>query len=197
MTTKTRAAPATDQIGTELANSVIGVFETHTQAERAVKELQKSGFDMHKLSILGKGYHSEEHPVGFYTTGDRMKSWGGIGAFWGGLWGVLLGGAFFWVPGVGPLAVAGPLVHLLVSGLEGAALFGGLGAVGAALAGLGVPKRSIVKYETELKANKYLVIVHGLPHEVAGARTILQQTAAVETELVTTGAGAPQEAATS
>ena len=71
--------------------AVVGVYDTHTAAENAVKELQKAGFDMKRLSIVGKDYHTEEHVVGYYNTGDRMKAWGKIGAFWGGLWGLLLG----------------------------------------------------------------------------------------------------------
>lgn len=169
--------------GVQWQHSIIATFDTHSRAESAVKELERSGFDMRQLSIVGKGYHSEEHPVGFYTTGDRMLSWGGVGAFWGGLWGLLIGAAFFWIPGVGAIAAAGPFVHMLVAGLEGAAVVGGVGVVGAALAGLGVPKRSIVKYERQLKANKYLLIAHGRADEVEAAREILDQTAATETEL--------------
>lgn len=165
-------------------NAVVAVFDTHIQAEDAIKELQRSGFDMKKLSIIGKGYHSEEHPVGFYTTGDRIKSWGGFGAFWGGLWGFLIGAAFFWIPGIGPIAAAGPIVHALVGTLEGAAIVGGLSAVGAALAGLGVPKNSVVKYEQQLRADKYLVIAHGSADEVRQAHGILEQWNAVETEVM-------------
>ena len=69
-------------------NSVVGIYNTHTEAEAAVKELQKSGFDMKKLSVVGKDYHTEENVVGFYNTGDRMKFWGKLGAFWGGACGV-------------------------------------------------------------------------------------------------------------
>ena len=88
-------------------SAVIAVYGTHSEAEQAIKKLQRSGFDMKQLSILGKGYHSEERPYGFYTTGDRMKTWGGLGAFWGSLWGLLFGAAFFWLPGIGPVAAAG------------------------------------------------------------------------------------------
>ncbi len=91
-------------------NALVAVFENHTGAEKAVKELQKSGFDMKKLSIVGKHYHTEEHGVGYYSTGERMKYWGKLGAFWGGLWGFFFGAAFFFVPGIGPIVVAGPLV---------------------------------------------------------------------------------------
>ncbi len=163
-------------------SAVVATFDTHLQAEQGVKELQKSGFDMNKLSIIGRGYHSEEHPLGFYTSGDRIRTWGGIGAFWGGLWGILFGAAFFWVPGFGPLAVAGPIVGMLAGGLEGAAVVGGASALVAALMSLGLPKRSAIKYETLLKADKYLVIAHGSAEEVDNAREILQRAHALETE---------------
>jgi hypothetical protein len=35
---------------------------------------------------VGKEYHTEEQVVGHYNTGDRMKYWGKMGAFWGGIW---------------------------------------------------------------------------------------------------------------
>jgi hypothetical protein len=84
-------------------HSVIGVYDSRGAAESAVREIEKGGFDIKRLSIIGKGYQTDDRPMGFYTTGDRMKSWGGFGAFWGGLWGILFGGAFFWVPGLGVL----------------------------------------------------------------------------------------------
>src|ERR1035441_4807609 len=131
-------------------NSVVAVYETHGQAEEAVKELQRSGCDMKRLSIVGKDYHTDENVVGYYNAGDRMKYWGKQGAFWGGLWGMLFGSAFFFIPGIGPLVVAGPLVSWIVGALEGAAVVGGLSALGAGLYSLGIPKDSILRYETAL-----------------------------------------------
>jgi len=162
-------------------HSVIGVFDTHQATEAAVRELQRSGFDMTRLSIIGKGYQTEERPMGFYTTGDRVKTWGGIGAFWGGLWGLLLGAAFVWVPGFGPLAIAGPIVHTLVGALEGAAVVGGLSAAGAALVSLGLPKEQAIKYERDLAADRYLLFVHGSKEDAEAARAMLSQVEAVET----------------
>src|SRR5580704_1440316 len=95
-------------------DSVVAIYETHSQAEAALKKLQRAGCDMRRMSIVGKDYHTEEHAVGYYTTGDRMKYWGKQGAFWGGIWGMLLWSAFFWVPGVGQVLVAGPLVMWIV-----------------------------------------------------------------------------------
>jgi len=157
-------------------NAVVGIYSTHTEAEAAVKERQKSGFDMKKLSVVGKDYHTEENVVGFYNAGDRMKYWGKLGAFWGGLWAILFGSAFFVIPGLGQLVVLGPLVMIIVGALEGALVTGGLTALGAGLYSIGIPKDSIIKYETALKSDKFLVIAHGSAGDVARAKSILEST---------------------
>ena len=157
------------------ANAVVAVYESHSAAEDAVRELQKSGFDMKKLSVVGKDYHTDEQVVGYYNAGDRMKYWGKWGAFWGGSWGLLFGAAFFWVPAIGPVLVGGPLVAWIVAGLEDAAVVGGLSAIGAGLFSIGIPKDSIVTYETAIKAGQYLVVAHGTSAEAAEARTILSR----------------------
>jgi len=160
---------------TELS-AVVALYNTHKEAEEAVRELQKSGFDMQKLSIVGKDYYTEEEVVGYYTTGDRMKAWGKKGAFWGGLWGLLFGSAFFVIPGIGPLLAAGPLVGWIVGALEGAAVVGGLSALGAGLCSLGIPKDSVIEYETEIKAGKFVVITHGSFDEVSKAQAAFAAT---------------------
>ena len=165
----------------EKKDSSVYVFNTHVEAEEAIQSLNRSGFDVKKLSLVGKGYHSEEHPVGFYTVGDRIKTWGGIGAFWGGIWGLLLAPAIFFLPGLGLMAMAGPVVSVLVGALEGAVVVGGLSALGAALTEIGVPKDQVIKYETALKADKYVLMVHGSDEEVAKARSVLEGSKAWET----------------
>ncbi|MEQ9409807.1 MAG: general stress protein [Fuerstiella sp.] len=92
--------------------SAVAVFHTHPKAEEAVRELQKSGFDMTQLSIVGRDYHTDEHVVGYYNAGDRMKYWGKTGAIWGGFWSMLFGSAFFAIPGVGSVLVAGFCANL-------------------------------------------------------------------------------------
>ena len=158
-------------------NSVIAIYPSHASAEAAVKELQLSGFEMKQLSIIGQDLHTEEHVVGYYNLDDRMKAWGRTGAFWGGLWGMLFGSAFFMVPGLGPLLVAGPLVGWIVSALEGAAVVGGLSIVGAALYNLGIPKDSIVRYETALRTGHFMLLAHGTRFDTVLAREILGRTA--------------------
>jgi uncharacterized membrane protein len=151
----------------------VAVYPSHELAEKAIGKLQKAGYSMSKLSIIGKDYHTDENVVGYFNTGDRMKKWGGQGAFWGGLWGLLFGSAFFIIPGVGPLLIAGPFVASLIAGLEGAVVVGGLSALGAALVSVGIPKDSVIQYETEIKAGKFVLIAHGTPDEVADAKETL------------------------
>jgi hypothetical protein len=162
-------------------SAVVGIYNSHTDAEASIKELQRSGFDMTKLSIVGKDYHTEEHVIGYYNAGDRMKLWGKRGAFWGGFWGLLFGSALFVVPGIGPLIVFGPLVTWIVAGLEGAVVVGGLSALGAGLYSIGIPQNSIVQYEAALKSDKFLVIAHGTADEVARAKSIIETTGAAQT----------------
>jgi hypothetical protein len=164
-------------------NAAVGIYETHSQAESAVKELQRSGVDMKKLSIVGKDYHTEEQVVGYYNTGERMKYWGKLGAVWGGIWGMLFGSAAFTIPGVGAVLVAGPLVAWIVGALESAVVMGGLGVIGGGLFSIGIPKDSVVKYETAIGSDKFLVVAHGTSDEVAKAKDIMHTTQAMEVEV--------------
>lgn len=157
-------------------NAVIAVYATHSEADNAVKQLQRAGFDMKKLSVVGKDVHTDDRVVGYYNASDRMKYWGKMGGFWGGLWGLLVGAAFFWVPGVGPLLVAGPLTAWIVGALEGAVVVGGLSAIGAGLYSIGIPKDSVLKYETAIKTDKFLLVAHGTAEEAAKAKDILSAT---------------------
>jgi hypothetical protein len=164
------------------ANSVVAVYNSHTDAEKAVAALSAASFDIKKVSIVGKDYHTEENVVGYYTAGDRMKSWGGMGAFWGGIWGLLFGAGFFLIPGIGPVLVAGPFLAALVGALESAAIVGGLSAVAGGLVSLGIPKESAVKYEAEIKADKFVLVVHGTNEELERARTLLAATSPANLE---------------
>jgi uncharacterized membrane protein len=163
--------------------SVVGIFKSHSLAEEAIRELNRSGVDIKKMSIVGKDQHTDEHVVGYYNTGNRMKYWGKLGAFWGGLWGMLFGAGFFWVPGIGPLVVAGPLVATIIGAIEGATVVGGFSALGAALFSIGIPKDSIIKYETALKSGRFVLVFHGTAEEVEKTQKILERADAAETAL--------------
>jgi uncharacterized membrane protein len=157
-------------------NAVVAIYNTHTEAEAAIKELRRAGFNITNLSIVGKEYHTDEHVVGYYNTGDRMKYWGKLGALWGSIWGLLLGAGFFAIPGIGPVLIAGPLLGWVLGALEGAVVTGGMTAIGAALYSVGIPKDSVLKYEMALKSNKFILVAHSTEDEAVQARMILHTT---------------------
>ena len=151
----------------------VAIYDLHAQAEAAVVALQRAGFDMKKISIIGRDYHTEEHVVGFLNAGDRAKIFGRLGAFWGGLMGILFGSAMLFIPVVGHVIILGPLAAALFGGLEGAVLVGGASALAGALTAVGFPKDSVLRYETALKADKFMIVVHGDGRAITRARVLL------------------------
>lgn len=150
----------------------VAVFSTHDLAEAAVKRLNDAGYDMRNLSIIGQDYQTEERPIGFFNTEDRMWSWGKNGAFWGTIWGLMFGSAFMILPGIGHVMFAG----YIIGALQGAFIGGSFGIIGGALASLGVPENTLVEYETALKAGSFLVLAHGTEAEVQRAKALLGST---------------------
>ncbi|MGV3492004.1 MAG: general stress protein [Devosia sp.] len=165
----------------------VATFENHDAAEAAVKQLIAAGFAANTLSVVGKGYHTEDKVAGFYNTGDRVKFWGKQGAAWGALWGALFGGLFITVPVTGPVLFLGYLGAVALSAVETAVVVGAAGAIGGAIASIGIPKDSVLNYESVIKADGFIVMAHGDADTVAKARTLLQATAKsveIHTDLV-------------
>jgi hypothetical protein len=157
--------------GVAESSALIAAYNSYVRTESAVKELQNSGFDMNKLSIVGNDHHTEEHLVGYYNDGKRH--WGKLAIFWSGL---LFGAVFFVVPDRGPVLVAGPLVSWIIAALEGAPVADGVSAIGAGLCSIGIPEENVLKYETALRASQFLLLAHGTAEEIAKARSILART---------------------
>ena len=66
--------------------------------------------------------------------------------------------------------------------METAIVVGGLSALAGGLVSLGVPKESAVRYEAEIKADKFVLVVHGAAEELERARIVLADTAPVSVE---------------
>ena len=179
--------------------TVVAVYATHDAAEVALRKVAENGLDMKHFSIVGRGYHTEEKALGFYSTGDRVQFWGSRGAYWGGLWGLLFGGMMLTIPAVGPVMVVGSLaaaVFAAVTGaIEGAVVVGGLGALGAALFSIGIPEHSVIQYEQALKGDQFLVMGHGSLSEMERAGELLKQTGPVQFDLHAGAQGSAARAA--
>ena len=115
---------------------------------------------MKNLSVVGKGYQTDEKVVGFYNEGDRIKFWGKRGAFWGGLWGMFFGGLFLTIPVVGRCIVLGYLASMAI--YRNRECYRGWGAKRARCSALSrVPKDSVIQYETAVKTDHFVVMAHG------------------------------------
>ena len=161
-------------------SSVIGIYAHIDKAEEAVRQLGQGGFPIQHVSIIAKDLGTEKKIHGFVTSCDVARGAARTGAWVGGIFGLLVGAAFLWVPGVGPLIVAGSLASAMLGGVEGAVAGAATAGVFGWLASLGISKQHILKYEESVKAGKYLVIAHGTPEEAEKARAILAQTGATE-----------------
>ncbi|MDR3690766.1 MAG: hypothetical protein P4L46_15420 [Fimbriimonas sp.] len=166
----------------QLTDHTVAVFASHEEADAAIKALTDAGHDIRHLSVIGQDYATEARPIGFVNTGDRIVSWGKLGAFWGSLWGLFLGSAMLFIPGLGYVMFAG----WLVAALEGAAIGVSVGALAGALISLGIPDNSVVKYEWAVRDGHFLLIVHGGEEEAIRAKQILDQTSASNVSSFTT-----------
>jgi hypothetical protein len=153
--------------------TTIALFPDYLQTEAGVHALKQGGFDLRKLSIIGKNYHKEEHVTGVIDRGDGARYWGRFGALWASLCGVLGGSALLLFPGVGQVVILGPLVNAVLVGDSAGALAG-------ALKSLGLPRESVERYDSAIRAGRFAVMAQGSPAEAATARRLLQATGAVE-----------------
>ena len=154
-------------------NATVSVYQSPSEACSAIRRLQKSGFDLKRLSVVARERHDEGQVTGYYLSGDRIKCWGDQGPMWDAVWGLLSGWALFTFPESGPVLVAGPLSGWILAGLENAAILDGFSGIGAGLYSIGIERDGIPKYEAYLKAGKCLVLAHGTAEEVARARATM------------------------
>jgi hypothetical protein len=122
---------------------VIGMYDSMSKAEEAVYKLDRGGFPTKQVSIVAQHLQSERRVNGYVTVSDAGQTGAMTGAWLGGLLGLLTGAAFIWIPGCGPLIVAGHLASVLlplVGGIDGAISGAGWGGALGILVGVGVSK---------------------------------------------------------
>jgi hypothetical protein len=169
---------------TESQATVIAVYPDHASAEDAVRRLQKDGIPMQNVSIIGKDFQAVEKPLGFVTTGSVAKEGAKVGAWAGGIFALLVGAAFLILPGVGPVVAFGPLSVALLGGVEGALAGAAFGGLTGALVGLGVSGDKAIRYESQVKAGKFLVTLQGDGPQIERAKSLLTAGKAETTEVV-------------
>ena len=148
---------------------LMAFFQDEAKAKTALDDVLEADMTMDHISILGPASSSGDDPVGVYHSkaGERMASWGKMGAFWGGILGAVTGAmGLFLIPGIGPLIVAGPIAEALVGAVGGAGLASGVmagaGAIsqlGVAIHRMGIPHDRINKFNDLIESGHYLLMV--------------------------------------
>ena len=156
--------------------SVVGIYESTDQAEKAVQQLDQGGFPINQISIVGKNLQSEKKINGFLTKDDAAKSAARVGAWTGCIFGLLAGAASLWVPSVGRVIVAGPLAAGIPRSLEGAAAGGASAGLLGMLLGWGISKKHVLEYLRNVKAGEYVLVCYGSAVQVKKANAILKTT---------------------
>ncbi len=152
-------------------DTVVGVFDDPTQAQRAVNDLRAAGYTNKQIGVVS---HNSDGSTNA-TDGDAASDAGegatvgavtglGVGALWG--LGILAG----ILPGIGPAIAGGTLGVLMSSAAAGAAVAG----LGGALMGLGLSDDDAAYYESEFKAGRTIVTVHGNPNDTQAEKILSQ-----------------------
>jgi hypothetical protein len=166
--------------------SVVATYLSHYDAEAAVRRLSDAGLPINHISIIGRNFETREDIQGFYRPADAALQGAGQGAWFGGLFGLVLGAfGFFVIPVVGPLLILGPFAGMIAGALGGA----GVGALINGLMALGIPREQAIKYQERLQAGEFLVVVHGSADEAVKAHEVLEGTA--QTHLQAHGPASP------
>ena len=160
--------------------AVVASYRNHTDAEEAVRRLSAGGLPINQISIIGRNFETHEDIQGFYRPADAALEGAEQGAWFGGIFGLMLGAmGFFILPVVGGLMIIGPLAGLVAGAIGGA----GVGALINGLVMMGIPQDQALKYQERLQAGEFLVVLHGSESETARAHEILHGT--TETHLQT------------
>jgi hypothetical protein len=177
-TSPTDKAKTQSQTAVPISDSIVAIYKTHPEAEEAVRELERAGIPLRKISIIGRDFQLREDMQGYYRPSDAAKEGAGFGAWFGGLFGLLMGFGLFVFPVAGTLVVLGPLAGLIAGAIGGA----GVGALVNALLALGMSKEQALKYQARLQAGEFLVSVVGTPEEIERAAEIIDHTNNIEAQ---------------
>jgi len=144
-------------------DSVVAICHGDEKAWQAVRKMQQSGFGIHNLSVVGNSAPAGMDQPGNYNAGDWIKKWG-----------FPSDATLYSISDIEPLALGGPLVSAIAEGQEASAVDAEFSALGAGLWRCGIPKDNVPHYETAVKSDNYLVIVHCTPDEVMRAKEIFE-----------------------
>jgi uncharacterized membrane protein len=156
--------------------NTVALFADSLGMQAALRALREAGFDMGKLSVIGKNQHQEVSVTGMVVSGNGTQYWGRFGALAGSLWRPRGGSALLLFPGVGQVVIFGPLVNAVGSALGAAAGT----ALGSTLASIGLPPDSALRYDSAIRQGRLALLAQGVASEAQAARRLLERAGATE-----------------
>lgn len=170
--------PYSSDLDTKSDNiSVFGIFKSRASTEDAVSRLKIAGFRSADVSVLMPDKDTTKefaHEVGTKAP-EGATTGAGAGLVFGGAFGWLAGVGALAIPGIGPLIAVGPIM----AALAGAGVGSALGGVSGALLGMGIPEFEAKRYEGAVKDGGILLSVHCDTNEwVLRAKDILKDVGA-------------------
>ncbi len=150
------------------------VFDDPQKAKEAVKVLVEKGFGKGEISVIGRLNKEKVDEAALSKVESDALFWGAQGGIWGSILGLLIGGALFTVPGIGPIAGAGTIGGALAGLISGAAA--GATAVGLVdgLIEWGLSREKAEHYKKLIEEGKVIVFVKGNLQKTEDAAVILR-----------------------
>ena len=155
-------------------NTTVSIYANPDQVQGVLAGLEKSGFDLERISVIAKAYMDRKELVAYYSQGDKLRCWGERSEFWNALCSMIQEWVLFSCPGTGSLLVIGPIAEWIVAVLNNSAIFVGMSALGATLYSMGLARDRVQDCEEALRNGSYLLIVHGPAQEVMKAKRIIK-----------------------
>ncbi len=163
-----------------MARTVVGLFDTFGNAETALRDVERLGVAHSDVSIIANNADNEyttwRDNAGSDYTMPAAGSGATTGMAIGGVGGVLLGLGLLVIPGLGPLAAAGPLV----AGLTGAGVGAAAGGLLGALVDIGIPHDEAGYYSEGVRRGGTLVSVQAADNLIQPVVDALNRNGAVD-----------------
>jgi uncharacterized protein (TIGR02271 family) len=154
-------------------DTVVGVFHSHHEAQKAVHELKSAGFTDDQIGVAAQDKDGTHAGSRVRDEGNKSGAGAAAGAATGlgagALWGLgIVAGV---LPAIGPVIAGGALAAIAASA-AGTAVAGGL--VGA-LVGMGIPEDEAKYYDREFEQGRTVVTVKARGAQYQTAHRILDR----------------------
>jgi hypothetical protein len=153
---------------------LVAVFESAERAEEAIGRLERAGFDLSRLSAIGKEEPSAAQAVGMAVAGAHARVWGPRGRLWASLAETPAAMALAWVPFIGYVVAVGPAASVLAGGQWQAKAAPPASALARMLTLAGMSPGQVLTYEAAVRGGEILLLMHGSAANAARARHVLE-----------------------